>query len=63
VATFICFDQTENIVTRTSGEEIKLSIKFNVLLALGWICSNDRLSSPGAMGSKTKLISGTASGE
>ena len=34
VATFICFDQTENIVTRTSGEEIKLSIKFNVLLAL-----------------------------
>ena len=26
VATFICFDQTENIVTRTSGEEIKLSI-------------------------------------
>ena len=34
VATFICFDQTENIVTRTSGEEIKLSIKFHVLLAL-----------------------------
>ena len=34
VATFICFDQTENIVARTSGEEIKLSIKFNVLLAL-----------------------------
>ena len=34
MATFICFDQTENIVTRTSGEEIKLSIKFNVLLAL-----------------------------
>ena len=34
VATFICFDQTENIVTRTSGEEIKLSIKFTLAVPL-----------------------------
>ncbi len=47
VATFICFDQTENIVTRTSGEEIKLSIKFNVLLAL--VCSTAMLLTKATM--------------
>ena len=34
VATFICFDQAENIVNRSYGEEVRLSIKFNVLLGL-----------------------------
>ena len=34
VATFICFDQTENIVNRSLGDEYALSIKFNVLLGL-----------------------------
>ena len=34
VLTFICFDQTENIATRTYGEEFTLSIRFNVLLGL-----------------------------
>ena len=30
--TFFCFDQTENIVKRTRGQEAKLSIKSNLLL-------------------------------
>lgn len=30
--TFFCFDQTENIVKRTRGQEAKLSIKFNLLM-------------------------------
>ena len=32
VATFICFDQTENIVKRTRGQEAKLSSKSNLLM-------------------------------
>ena len=32
--TFFCFDQTENIVKRTRGQEVKLSIKFNLLMAV-----------------------------
>ena len=32
LVTFFCFDQTENIVTRRPGAEIRLSVKFNVLL-------------------------------
>ena len=34
VATFFCFDQTENIVTRRPGAEIKLSLKFNLMLCV-----------------------------
>ena len=30
--TFFCFDQTENIVKRTRGQEAKLSIKSNLLM-------------------------------
>ena len=33
-ATFFCFDQTENIVTRRPGAEIKLSLKFNLMLCV-----------------------------
>ena len=32
VATFFCFDQDENIVTRSLGREFRLSVKFNILL-------------------------------
>ncbi len=32
--TFLCFDQTENIVNRTCGREVKLSIKFNLLMVV-----------------------------
>ena len=34
VATFFCFDQDENIVTRHTGKEVRLSIKFNIMLCL-----------------------------
>ena len=34
VATFFCFDQDENIVTRSLGREFRLSVKFNILLGL-----------------------------
>ena len=34
VATFFCFDQSENIVTRRPGAEIKLSLKFNLMLCV-----------------------------
>ena len=34
VATFFCFDQDENIVTRHTGKEIRLSVKFNIMLCL-----------------------------
>ena len=34
IATFFCFDQTENIVTRRPGAEIKLSLKFNLMLCV-----------------------------
>jgi len=34
VVTFFCFDQTENIVTRRPGAEIKLSLKFNLMLCV-----------------------------
>lgn len=34
VVTFFCFDQTENIVQRTGGQELKRSIKFNLLMAV-----------------------------
>ena len=33
VATFFCFNQDEDIVDRSIGQEIKLSFKFNVLMA------------------------------
>lgn len=32
--TFFCFDQTENIVKRTRGQEAKLSIKSNLLMVV-----------------------------
>lgn len=34
IVTFFCFDQTENIVTRRPGAEIKLSLKFNLMLCV-----------------------------
>lgn len=34
IVTFFCFDQTENIVTRRPGTEIKLSLKFNLMLCV-----------------------------
>lgn len=34
VATFFCFDQDENIATRSLGREFRLSVKFNILLGL-----------------------------
>ena len=35
--TFICFDQDKNIVTRPVGDEVLLSLKFNVLL---WVVNS-----------------------
>ena len=34
IVTFFCFDQAENIVTRRPGAEIKLSLKFNLMLCV-----------------------------
>ena len=34
IVTFFCFDQTENIVTRRPSAEIKLSLKFNLMLCV-----------------------------
>ena len=34
IVTFFCFDQSENIVTRRPGAEIKLSLKFNLMLCV-----------------------------
>ena len=34
VLTFLCFDQNENIVTRTRGEEYILALKFNIVLCV-----------------------------
>ena len=34
IVTFFCFDQTEDIVTRRPGAEIKLSLKFNLMLCV-----------------------------
>ena len=32
--TFLCFDQDQNIVTRSKGDEIILALKFNVVLGV-----------------------------
>ena len=34
VLTFLCFDQDQNIVTRSKGDEIILALKFNVVLGV-----------------------------
>ena len=39
IMTFFFFNQRENIVTRTVGREFTLSIRFNVLMAAGIVCS------------------------
>ena len=34
IITFFCFDQNQNIVTRKAGDEVKLSVKFNIMLGV-----------------------------
>ena len=34
IITFFCFGQNQNIVTRKAGDEVKLSVKFNIMLGV-----------------------------